>query len=280
MKYCDLHTHSNHSDGTCSPTRVVELAVEAGLSAVALCDHNTTSGLKEFMQAGADMGIETIAGVEFSVDYKGKELHMLGLFLTPEQYGAVGERAEQYLKDKTGSDIRLCQSLTAAGLPLDYEQIKARTADGFVNRAVIGAEMVRKGYVPSVQEAFSQYLSPKYGHYRPPVRPDSFEIIRFIKSVGAVAVLAHPFLSLEQEELEMFLPAAAAAGLDGMEVCYSKYDEKTTELSKKLAEKYSLLPSGGSDFHGENKPDIAVGKGRGDLQIPLGWKNQLKHNIL
>ena len=93
-------------------------------------------------------------------------------------------------------------------------------------------------------------------------------------------MLAHPFLSLDLEELETFLPMAAQAGLDGMEVFYSKYDEETTKLSEKLAEKYGFLPSGGSDYHGENKPDIAVGIGRGNLKIPIVWKNNLKHNIL
>lgn len=279
MTYCDLHVHSNYSDGTCTPAEVVALAEAAGLTAVALCDHNTVSGLPEFLAAAAGSGVEGIPGTEFSTDYKGVELHILGLFIKPAHYAAVTQRAQRYLIDKEQSNIDLCRALCAAGLEINYQQIKEKTVDGFVNRAVIGAELVRLGYADSVQEAFKTWLSPKRGYYIPPKRPDAFEIIRFIKSIGAVAVLAHPFLNLEQPELEEFLPQAVKAGLDGMEVYYSKYDEETTAHSVEIAEKYGLLPSGGSDFHGQNKPDIAIGVGRGNLRIPDSWKNALKAKI-
>ena len=274
MQYCDLHTHSDHSDGTCTPAEVIRLAKEAGLRAVALCDHNTVSGLPEFLAAAED--IEAVAGTEFSVDYEGTELHMLALYLKPEDYAAVTAKAEKFLLDKEQSNIDLCKALTGAGYPLDYEKIKAATTDGFVNRAVIAAEMVRLGYVESVQQGFKTLLSQKHGYYKPPVRPNVFEIIRFIKSIGAVAVLAHPFLNLSREELEVFLPMAVKAGLDGMEVLYSKYSPEETQAAFELAEKYGLLPSGGSDFHGQNKPDIAVGTGRGNLKIPCSWLEQIK----
>ncbi len=279
MTYCDLHVHSNYSDGTCTPAEVVALAKEANLTAVALCDHNTVSGLPEFLAAAAGSGVEGIPGTEFSTDYKGVELHILGLFIKPAHYAAVTQRAQRYLLDKEQSNIDLCSALCAAGLEIDYRQIKEKTVDGFVNRAVIGAELVRLGHADSVQQAFKTWLSPKRGYYIPPKRPDAFEIIRFIKSIGAVAVLAHPFLNLDQPELEEFLPQAVKAGLDGMEVYYSKYDEESTALSVELAEKYGLLPSGGSDFHGQNKPDIAIGVGRGNLRIPDSWKNALKAKI-
>lgn len=274
MQYCDLHTHSDHSDGTCTPRQVIELAKKAGLQAVALCDHNTISGLPEFL-AAAD-GIEAIAGTEFSTDYLGTELHILALYIKPEDYEAVTAKAEKYLIDKEQSNIDLCAALTAAGYPLSYEKIKAATTDGFVNRAVIAAQMVRLGYIESVQQGFKTLLSQKHGYYKPPVRPDAFEIIRFIKSIGAVAVLAHPFLNLSRQELEVFLPQAVEAGLDGMEVLYSKYSPEETADSFELIEKYGLLPSGGSDFHGQNKPDIAVGVGRGNLKIPYDWSQQIK----
>lgn len=274
MQYCDLHTHSDHSDGTCTPEEVIKLAKKAGLQAVALCDHNTVSGLPEFL-AAAD-GIEAIPGTEFSTDYLGTELHILALYIKPEDYEAVTAKAEKYLIDKEQSNIDLCTALTAAGYPLSYEKIKAATTDGFVNRAVIAAQMVRLGYIETVQQGFKTMLSQKHGYYKPPVRPDAFEIIRFIKSIGAVAVLAHPFLNLSRQELEIFLPQAVQAGLDGMEVLYSKYSPEETADSFELIEKYGLLPSGGSDFHGQNKPDIAVGVGRGNLKIPYCWAQQIK----
>ena len=274
MQYCDLHTHSVHSDGTCTPAEVIKLAKEAGLAAVALCDHNTVSGLPEFLAAAE--GIEAIPGTEFSTDYKGTELHILALYIEPRHYEAVTEKAERFLIDKEQSNVQLCRALTEAGYKLSYEEIKAGTADGFVNRAVIAAEMLRLGYAESVQQAFKTCLSEKHGYYKPPVRPNVYEIIRFIKSIGAVAVLAHPFLNLSREELEAFLPEAVEAGLDGMEVLYSKYSEQETAASFEIAEKFGLLPSGGSDFHGENKPDIAVGTGRGNLKIPAQWAQTIK----
>jgi predicted metal-dependent phosphoesterase TrpH len=136
--------------------------------------------------------------------------------------------------------------------------------------------MLELGYVESVQAAFRTLLSPKHGLYHPPKRIDAYDAIRFIKSIGAVAVLAHPFLSMDENLLRAFLPRAVEAGLDAMEVFYSKYTEETTLLAVKIAEEYGILPSGGSDYHGGNKPDIAIGIGRGDLKIPHQWLNGLK----
>ena len=127
--------------------------------------------------------------------------------------------------------------------------------------------MVRKGYCDSVKAAFSQWLSPSRGYYHPPRRLDSVEAVRFIKSLGAVAVLAHPLLSLKEQELRPFLEEAKSAGLDGMEVYYSTYSPEETALALRLAAEYGLAHSGGSDFHGGNKPDIQLGSGRGNLCI-------------
>jgi len=113
----------------------------------------------------------------------------------------------------------------------------------------------------------------------PPQRLDAFDAIRFIKSLGAVAVLAHPYLNLDQAELERFLPQAVQVGLDAMEVLYPKYDAATRVLAGQTAKRFGLLPSGGSDFHGENKPDIAMGTGRGDMEIPAQFETDL-HNII
>lgn len=274
MQYCDLHVHSDHSDGTCTVPELLEIAKAAGLRAIALTDHNTVAGLPEILAAETD--IEIIPGTEFSTEYEGTELHILGLYIKPEYYDAVTDRAEQYMRDKEQSNINLCKALTAAGYPLDYDAIKAATTDGFVNRGVIGAEMVRLGYIESVRHGFKTVLGEKRGYYVPPKRPDALEIIRFIKSIGAVAILAHPFLSMEQPQLEQFLPLAVEAGLDGMEVLYSRNSEEETKASFQLIEKHGILPSGGSDFHGENKPDIDMGTGRGDLRIPYDWVEQIK----
>ncbi len=267
-KYCDLHTHSDFSDGTDSPARLLDLAEQAGLCAVALTDHNTVSGLPAFLEAARGRAIKAIPGAEFSVDYNGIELHILGLFLRPAHFAAVTAKTEEYHRRKEESNIQLVRRLKEAGYAIDYQAIKAATPEGQVNRALIGAELARLGYVESVQDAFAKLLKPKHGYYVPPKRESPFETIRFIKSLGAVAVLAHPFLNLDEHQLREFLDEAVKCGLDGMETMYSTYDEETTALSHRIAQAYGLLPSGGSDYHGEIKPHIEIGIGQGDLRVP------------
>ena len=274
-KLCDLHTHSTFSDGTLTPAQLIALAQEKGLSAITLSDHNTVAGLPSFLEAAEGSGVEAIPGVEFSTEYKGVELHILGLFIQPQHYEKINSLLQRFLDRKEKSNRELVQRLRDAGLDVDYAQIR-KEASGSINRARIAAQMVEKGYCESVKQAFSDWLSPKKGYYIPPVRPDAYETIRFIKSLGAVAVLAHPFLSLKKEELTAFLPEAVASGLDGMEVYYSTYDAQTVALARNIASQYGLLESGGSDFHGQNKPDIDLGSGKGNLAIPLDLLEQLR----
>lgn len=264
----DLHVHSTYSDGTLTPGELIRLAADSGVEALALCDHNTVAGLPDFVSAASGTGIEAIPGVEFSTDYADRELHILGLFIQPVHYAAVTEYVNALIQRKDESNRNLLENLKAVGIHMDYEAIKAANPEGVVNRAVIAAEMLRRGYCETVREAFSKWLSPRHGYFIPPKRLDAIETIRFIKSIGAVAVLAHPFLNLDPDGLRQFLPAAKHHGLDGMEVYYSKFDEKTTALAEQLTKEFYLFPSGGSDFHGENKPDIHLGTGRNNLCIP------------
>lgn len=268
-RFCDLHTHSTFSDGTLTPTQLVDLAEQLELGAVALCDHNNLGGMPEFLEAAQGKRVEAIPGVEFSVEYQEKELHILGLGIGPEHFETVTQLLKSLLERKEQSNIALCRKLQDAGMDIDYETVKAGTPGGVVNRALIGAVLTKKGYCGSVREAFDRWLAVERGYFCPPKRPDAFETIAFIKSIGAVAVLAHPFLNLSEEALRIFLPQAEEAGLDAMEVFYPRFDQKTTALAGKIAAEYGILPSGGSDFHGENKPDIQLGWGTGSLRVPL-----------
>lgn len=275
-KLCDLHTHSLFSDGTCTPAEIIRLAEEAGLGAVALCDHNTVKGLPDFLEAAKESTVEAVPGIEFSVDYEGTELHILGLWIRPEHYGAVNGRLEEALILKEQSNRDLIRRLGESGILLDYDRIQAE-AGGTVNRAVIAAEMVRLGHCESVKDAFQNWLSPEKGFFVPPRRPDAYKMIRFMKSIGAVVVLAHPFLNLEETGLRTFL--SHGEGLDGMEVYYPLFDEKQTALAEQIAEECGLAKSGGSDFHGDNKPDISIGTGKGSLRVPLTCLEELKKRI-
>lgn len=279
QQYCDLHTHSIFSDGTDTPQEILQAAVQCGLSAVALCDHNTTDGLLHFLNAAKDLPIEAICGAEFSVDYNGTELHLLGLFLDPKHYPQIMEKMAKAHQLKEQSNLDLIKALNAAGYPLDYEQIKAKTPNGRVNRAHIAAALTEKGFTPSMNAAFNTLLSKKAGFYKEPQRITVWEMLSFLRSIDAVPVLAHPYLNLTQAQLEEFLPQAKEHGLIGIETVYSLYDADTTKNAAETAKRFGLLCSGGSDYHGSNKPDLKIGVGKGNLAIPLAWANALKESV-
>ena len=276
FKRCDLHTHTVHSDGTLSPSELVCEAKRIGLSAIALTDHNSVAGLDEFLSVVRDCDIEAAAGVEFSVDYEGEELHLIGLFIGREHYGAVMEFIGDLKEKKNEANRALVARLSTIGFEVDYDALLAATPEGYVNRAHIAIDMLRRGYVESVSEAFDTFLSEKSGNYRSPEKPGLFETIEFIDSIGAVSILAHPLLQLSREELRELLMRAECKKLDAIETLYVKYSPEDREFSSELCRELSLLESGGSDFHGENKPGQELGVGRGDLFVPYGFYESLE----
>ena len=276
MKICDLHTHSVFSDGTWTPLQLVDEAERIGLSAIALTDHNTVAGLPNFLEAAAGRNVEAVPGIEFSTDYGDKDVHILGLFLRPEHYAPITDLLADVQRRKDESNRALAEALTRAGYVLNYDEMKAATPDGQLNRAHFAAELTRLGYAQSRQDAFDRLLKPERGFYHPPKRMTSFEAIDLIKSLGAVAVWAHPYLTLKADRVPVFLEEAVRHGLDGMETVYVTYDGPTTELAKQTARRFGLKESGGSDFHGDNKPDIRLGEGRGALAVPLEFLQGLK----
>ncbi len=274
---CDLHTHSTFSDGTLSPTELVALAEALELGAVALTDHNTVLGLPEFLEAARDKQVKAVPGVEFSVDYLERELHILALFIQPKDYAPITEITQKMNALKQKSNIDLIEALRRDGYEISYEKIKASMPAGEPNRALIAAELTNLGYTSSPQDAFARLLSTKHGYYHPPKHIDAFELIDFVRSIGAVPVWAHPFLHLKQEqEVRVFLSKAVDAGLQGMETMYPLFSPEQTALAQSLAQEFSLLPSGGSDFHGANKPAISLGTGKGELQVPLSYCQALE----
>ena len=276
LKMCDLHTHTVHSDGTLSSSELVCEAKRIGLSAIALTDHNSVAGLDEFLSAAREIDVEAAAGVEFSVEYKGMELHLIGLFIDREHYGAVMEFIGDLKEKKNEANRALVSKLRAIGFEIDYDALLAATPEGYVNRAHIAIDMLRRGYVASVSEAFDRYLSEKSGYYRSPEKPDLFKTIEFIDSIGAVSILAHPLLQLSREELKELLMADGCRKLDAIETQYVKYSREDREFSSELCREFSLLESGGSDFHGDNKPGQELGVGRGDLFVPYEFYEVLK----
>ncbi len=276
MKFCDLHTHSIFSDGTDSPTQIIDNALRLGLSAVALCDHNTVDGLPDFLSAAEGKAVEAIAAAEFSVDYGGIELHLLGLFLPVSCFAKVEQLLAEARQRKLQSNLDLIHDLNEAGYRIDFESMQRATPNGNLNRAHIAQALTDLAYTASMEEAFNTVLSQINGFYKPPQRIAFWDMLDFLTGIGAVPVLAHPFLQLDEAQLTELLPQAKARGLAGMECLYSTYDKATTALSFRLAQQFDLKPSGGSDYHGTPKPDIALGRGKGNLEIPYEWAIALK----
>ena len=275
-KYCDLHVHSIYSDGTYTPEEILLEAEAAGLSAVALCDHNTVDGVEHFRRAAEGKRVEAILGAEFSTDFEGDELHLLGLYLPEKAIPILNERMVEVQRLKDESNVDLIDRLGRAGYEISYEEIKSRTPEGKFNRAHIAAALTEKGYTPSIGAAFRTLLSPDAGYYHAPERISIFEMLDLLTELKVVPVLAHPLLTLSPERLSALLPQAKKHGLIGMECYYVSYSPRSMALSLGLADTNRLLYSGGSDFHGATKPDVKLGVGRGNLQIPYRWAETLR----
>ncbi len=276
--FCDLHTHSNRSDGTLTPTELVAAAKEAGLSAIALTDHNTVAGLEEFIKACEDACIEAVPGVEISTEYEGVELHILGLYIPENAFDEVENYVSRYNIRKEKSNRDLVARLNDAGYLIDYDEIAGATPDGHINRAHIAKALKDHGYVDSVKAAFSSLLKEGKGFYIPPERIGALDAVIFLKSVGAVPVWAHPFLQMDEDGARRFLAEAVPLGLVGMETRYSLYDAETEAAADRLVKEFNILPGGGSDFHGEVKPDIKLRVGKGNLHIPLTFARDLRRH--
>ena len=264
---CDLHTHSVFSDGTYTPSELVAEAKRLGLI-IALTDHNTVAGLPEFMEAAQKLGVTAVPGVEFSTEHNGKELHLLGLFVLPEHYAAIERMVKEQHVLKEISNMELVERLNQAGYLIDYAKVKGRNPNGNANRAHVAAELLEQGYVTSVREAFDTILSDCGEFYVPPSRLQLIDVIKELRRIGVLPVLAHPLQELTEAELRALLPDAIEAGLIGMETMHSSYTPETICLAEAIAREHRLLSSGGSDFHGSVKPEISLGTGKGWLCVP------------
>lgn len=275
-KICDLHTHSVYSDGTCTPEQIIDKATLSKLSAVALCDHNTTAGLKNFISYAKGKNITAVPGVEITTKYKDYELHILGLFLDTANLDTLNSYLDSIYQEKLISYENLLKTLNDNGYNISYDNVFSDKNLGTINRVHFANELLRLGYVKSIKEAFDTILSEENGVYIPSKRKDTFEVIKLLDSISAVPVLAHPFFSIKDtSELVAFLKLAQPCGLAGIETDYSLHDKKQTKTARKIADKLNLLKSGGSDFHGDNKPDISLAVGKGNLHIPYSYYKAL-----
>lgn len=252
MKYCDLHNHSTNSDGSFTPSELVEYACEKGLCALALTDHNNIGGMDEFFTSARERGLNVVLGSELTTDYNGKEIHLLAMFIDEKNKHRVEDFLKKQLVNKRESNITLEKNLQAGGYEITLSEMHARYGEN-LNRAHFARALVDKGYFETTDEAFDTVLKNGNGFYIPPNRVGFVEAIELARTWGCVPVMAHPLLSVTRKELEDVLPLAAERGLVGMEVYYPKFDGEMLNYLHSLCEKYNLIASGGSDFHGKMK---------------------------
>ena len=258
-----------------TPTQLVRLAEKQGLSALALTDHNSSKGLKEFMEAGKNSSVITVPGCEFSTEWKGKEVHIVGLFFNEQYWDEIEDFVELAHMAKRNSNEMMIKALNQAGYEVSFEEAAALTDSEDFNRAHVARVLMNKGYVKSVAEAFDTLLKEGNGFYTPAKRLGSIQAVRFIRVFNAVPIIAHPLLNLTYNELLEFIPQAMEAGLMAIETRYSEYDEEMRQTALSLAERFQLKESGGSDYHGSAKPGIELGSGRGDLFVPHSFYESL-----
>lgn len=275
-KRCDLHSHSTASDGTMTPSELVALAKKQGLSALALTDHNTTGGLKEFMEAGKNSSVITVPGCEFTTEWHKKEVHVVGLFFREEYWREVDDFLELVNIAKANSNAKLINSLAKAGYEISLEEVVELAGGETFNRSHVARILVAKGYFESTPAVFDTVLKEGNGFYVPAKRITSTAAVRFIKNYGATAIIAHPLLNLTEEELREFLPEMIKGGLDAIETEYTEFTPEMKKTAVSLAEEFSLKQSGGSDYHGAAKPWIELGKGRGNLFVPFSFYENMK----
>jgi predicted metal-dependent phosphoesterase TrpH len=259
----DLHTHSTASDGSDSPATLVRLAAQAGLSAVALTDHDTLEGLPEAAATAEEIGLRFIPGIELSLAWDKGGMHLIVLWLPPTS-GPLQDRLESLQASRASRNSRMVLRLQELGMDITEDELAAQSGGGSAGRPHLAAIMVRKGYVPDLETAFDEYLAAGRPAYLGRERLEPEEALGLARASGGVPVLAHPHtLGIDNRfEMRDILLRLGEAGLLGIECHYGSYEPDGRSGLASMARRFDLVPSGGSDYHGTYKPDVALGVGR------------------
>ena len=275
MREIDLHVHTTASDGTCTPAEAVRLAAREGLRAIAITDHDSANGYPEAAGAGKQYGVEVVPGIEISTKFK-RSVHILGYYIDPHS-PAIEPVLNWVVQDRDERNRKMAALMAADGLPISYEQMHERFGP-VIGRPHFARVLVELGLAESVADAFDKYVERGRKYYVGRSFLPIERSVEIIREAGGVPVLAHPFqYKFDDAELRELIEHCMAHGLEGMECRYSGYDESMSAYLLALAEEYGLAPTGGSDFHGANKPHIALGRGIDDnLAVPYEWLEKLK----
>jgi 3',5'-nucleoside bisphosphate phosphatase len=274
----DLHTHSTVSDGSDPPERIPELAAAAGCTAVALTDHDRTDGLEAATARAVSLGVELVRGVEISCEHTGT-MHLLVYFL-PAGSGPLQDELARLQGARDSRNRQMADLMARLGLPVTYEEIQAEAGGMGAGRPHIAALLVRKGVVGSIQEAFDVWLAKGRPAYLDKERLAPAVAVGLALASGGVPVLAHPLsLGLAPAATASVVEELVGYGLAGVESFYGRYSVDERAAMAALAEHHRLVATGGSDHHGRYKPDLQVGVGRGDLDVPDSVLDELRDRI-
>lgn len=271
----DLHTHSTMSDGSMTPAELIHHAKDAGLSAVALSDHDTADGVKEALKVGREIGIEVVPAIELSAQ-SDTETHILGYFIDPDS-PVLRDAVDEIRQVRTERIGETCLMLADHGIDVTLDEVKAVAGGGILCRAHIARIMTDKGYSSSPKAAFAEWLNVGRPCYSEAQALTDTEAVKLIRDARGDAYLAHLHLTKKTPEvLDAFVKRLAEEGLCGIEGYYTDYTPEMETEYRGLAAKYGLKLSGGTDFHGSFKPHIAIGRGTGNLLIPYAVLENMK----
>ena len=272
----DLHTHSTKSDGTLEPKELVRLAKKLRLEAIALTDHDAVSGLEEAMEEGRRIGVEVVPGIELSTNHEGMEVHILGYYINRRNAEFLRKLGE-FVAGRERRNLQMAELLRQEGFGVTMEDLWREYPESIITRAHFARYLVEHGFVKDRDTVFREYLGEGCRCYVPRKKITPFEAISLIRQGGGVPFFAHPVLCrMADKALDSFTKQLKEAGLAGIEAIYSMNEATDERKLCQMAEKLGLLISGGSDFHGKNKPHIQLGAGRGGLQVPYQYLEDIK----
>ncbi len=264
----DLHVHSTFSDGSMAPEELVDCAAKAGITALALTDHDGMLGIDRFMSACEQKGIRGIPGVEISIELPGSTMHMLGYFIDHHNVRIL-EALTRMRRGREERNQLILERLKVLGMPLTWEEVSRLAREDVVGRPHFAQAMITRGYVKKKEEAFVRFLGKGKPAY---VERDRFSVeesITLIREAGGVPILAHPYtLNMGRRRLRDFLAELAAKGVQGIEAYYSEHSHEQQRFCLNMAQNLGWVVTGGSDFHGAMNPHIHLGVGFGTLNIP------------
>lgn len=254
MKFADLHLHTLFSDGTFTAGQIVSEAADSGLCAVSITDHDTVEAIPLALKEASQRNIEVLSGVELSVEFDGQEIHILG-YLVDYRNKALLEKLEFLRKVRVERIYKITEKLKALGVSLDAQKVFAVSSIGTVGRLHVARAMLKDGIVSSIYEAFAKYIGDRGPAYVANFRFTPSEAIKIIKEAAGIPVLAHPYC-LNRDDL---IPVFVDMGLMGLEAYYPEHTQSMTNYYLGIAKNFNLLVTGGSDFHGDAKPDVRMG---------------------